>query len=242
MGQAGHRLILWPASHRGIGCCSISQNHITPTVVKRGYSSYTSWSYYSYHNLVLERLINVPRYESGYQNLDDIVQVNRLEFCYTHHDLHTAQAICGYHGAGDADYIYGSSWAYKKTAGDGTLNVQLAELVCPPTQTGISNCKINILERSHCNRLSVQCRKHSNCWRPNNFVYSKRYNMYGQICTHGSSCRSCFRCRYTPYGHYHYTWHGHACMSGLSQTYGQEVWEPHFRWIDFLFPASFCHS
>ena len=148
-----------------------------------------------------------------------------------HNDLHTAQAICGYYGAGDAYYSYGSSWVSKQTAGDGTLNVQLAELVCPPSQRGIYNCKINILERSSCYRMRVTCKKHPNCWKPNNFVYSKRYNKYGQICqiSKGSSCHAqCFRCRYYQ-NNYSYKYHGHACMSPFSQTYGQEVWEPHFR-------------
>lgn len=206
-------------------------------VVRAGYSSYTQGSHYSYHYLTLERLVDVPRYESGYRNLDDIVQVNRLEFCYTHNDLHAGQAICEYYGAGDVSYVYSSSnRAYRKNAGNGALNVQLAELVCPPSQRGISNCKVNILERSSCSRMRVRCKKHPSCWKPNNFVYSRKYNTYGQICQYtgsrSSSCHGqCFRCR-AYQNHYSHKYHGHGCMSAFSQTYGQEIWEPHFRSFD----------
>ena len=188
-----------------------------------------SSSTYTYHTLSLQRTIDIARYNLQ-RSSSRVTEVNQLQFCPTGDDLHAAQAICNHFDAGDAYYAT-TLWQYAYRKYSNGLNIQLAELICPPHSSGIDNCRVNILpDKSYCPQLYVSCMKVAPCYRYGNSIYSRRYRMYGQICDGRSNCRSCFRCR--TYQRASEIWNGYRCMSQRSAATGQEIWEPHFKTFD----------
>ena len=124
-------------------------------------------------------LVNTPQFGYPYHNNDPIPvnQVDRIEFCSTN-NAHVAQAVCQYYGAGNVRYTqyYGST--VKRTSDpNSAVNVILAELVCPKLTKNIKDCGINLLPgKEQCKAVRVQCYKKTGCYKPNNYVWSKKYN------------------------------------------------------------------
>lgn len=136
----------------------------------------------THHTYTLDRFVDAPRYfyVSNDHNPLPVQEMDRIEFCYRGKDMHVAQAICQQVGGGNADnldYPTSTSYVYEKSYANGAIKVQLAELICPKMTKDIKNCAINILTGiEKCVQMRVRCLKRPGCYKPNNFVWSKKYN------------------------------------------------------------------